>query len=54
MIRLENSLEKNYFSLWEDVGVLEGELKKKGLMNGKGAVTLEWVLQHKFVSYVGA
>ena len=36
--------------MWE---VLQGELKiKKGPINGKSAVLLEWLIRHEFVRYV--
>ena len=36
-----------YFSVWEDVRVLQGELKIKGPVNGKGALTLGWLIWHE-------
>ena len=52
MIRQESGHERKklvYFSLWEDVGVLQGELKIKQ----RAAVTLEWLTWHECMNYVG-
>ena len=57
MIKLDNGLERKkivHFSLLKDVGVLQGELKIKGLINWECDVTLEWLIWHECVSYVGA
>ena len=54
-IRIDNDLERKrivYLSIWVDVDVL-WELKIKGLIIGKGVVTLEWLTWHECVSYVG-
>ena len=47
MIRLENGLERKsvvFFSLWHDMGVLQGGLKIKELIIRKSVVTLEWLI----------
>ena len=44
MTGLEEGLERKkiiYFSLSEHVGILKGELKIKGLINGKSVVPLQ-------------
>ena len=53
MIRLENDVERKktvYFSLWEDVGILQGEVKieQRGDTE-KSVVTLEWLIQDECI-----
>ena len=51
--RLDYGFERRkmlYFSLWEEVGFLQGELKK-GLIMEKSCLTLEWLIQHECVNY---
>ena len=46
-IRVENCLERKRiacFSHWEDVAILQEEVRKKGLINGKCIVILKWFI----------
>ena len=36
-------MERKWCALWEDVEVLQWDLKFKGLIKGKSVVTLQWL-----------